>query len=69
MPGASSSRLPRWMKVKSWRINPLKKRFVVVQRHKANGGNLATWRLGVSVSFSKLKPRCQVSVLVRFYDC
>ena len=33
------------------------------------GGNLATWRWGVSFSFGVLKPRCQVSVLVWFHGC
>ena len=33
------------------------------------GGNLATWRLGVSFSFGVMKLRCQVSVLVWFHFC
>ena len=33
------------------------------------GGNLATWRLGVSFSFGVLKSRCPVSVLVWFDRC
>ena len=39
--------------------------FLVISK----GGNLATWRYGVSFSFDVLKPRCQVSVLVWFYGC
>ena len=40
-----------------------------VVAHSTKGGNLATWRKGVSVSFGVLKLRCQVSVLVWFHGC
>ena len=36
---------------------------------RTKGGNLATWRYGVSFCLGVLKPRCQVSVLVWFYGC